>query len=327
MEKEGGRLKSVFKNPWRKGCRRLKSAGNPVIISGRANPKLAEAIARLLSIVPGRCTVETFPDGELHVEIQENMHERDVYLIQPISHPIGETLLELLLLGDASGRAGASRLTAVVPYFAYARQDRRTRRGEPVSARLVADLLSSRFGRIVTVDLHNSAIEGFFTASLEHLSGVSPLAEAIRPSLSREEVIVAPDLGAVELAQRYADLLDLPVAYVHKIRMSGREATVRNITGEVAGRSPIVVDDIISTGGTMVSAIEALRNRGCLPEVTIAASHALFVENAVERLAALPIRRVFVTDSVIQTAPMPFPFEVVSLDHVLADGIRHLHGE
>jgi ribose-phosphate pyrophosphokinase len=271
--------------------------------------------------------VEPFPDGELHVEIQENVHGRDVYLIQPIGHPIAETLLELLLLGDACGRSGALRLTAVIPYCAYARQDRRTRRGEPVSARLVADLLSSRFARIITVDLHNPAIEGLFTASVEHLTAVPFLAEAIRPSLSREEVIVAPDLGAVELAQRYADLLDLPVAYVHKIRMSGREVSVRHVAGEVGGRSPIVVDDIISTGGTMVSAIEALLDRGCLPQVTIAASHALLVENAIERLAALPVRRVFVTDSVGESNHMPFPLEVVSLDHVLADTIGHLYGE
>lgn len=229
----------------------MKSVGSPLIILGRANPDLAEVVARLLGIVPGRCTVEPFPDGELHVVIYEVMRDRDVYVIQPISHPIGENLLELLLLGDACQRAGAERLTAVVPYFAYARQDRRTRGGEPVSARLIADLLSSRFGRIITIDLHNPAIEGFLTASVEHLSAVPHMAEALRPLLSREEVIVAPDLGAVKVAQWYGDIPDLPVAYVHKIRISGREVTVRNVTGEVADRVPIVVDDIISTGARL----------------------------------------------------------------------------
>jgi ribose-phosphate pyrophosphokinase len=259
------------------------------------------------------------------VEIDESLQGHDVYLIQPTSPPAENHLVELLLLSDACKRAGAARLTALVPYFGYARQDRRAHAGESIAARLVADLLCTRLERIVTMDLHNPAIEGFFTVPAENLSAVPLLAEALRPSMSSNNILVAPDLGAVKLAQRYADLLKLPVAYVHKIRLSSKQVSVRNIVGDICGRSPVVVDDMISTGGTMVSAIKALLDKGCLPQITVVASHGLLVGNAAQRLASLPVQNIFVTNSVGQPFEMSLPVQVVNLKHMLADAIKRLH--
>lgn len=295
------------------------------VLAGRANRALAESTASFLGVEPGRCSVEDFPDGEVQVEIYEDLRGRDVYIIQPTTPPVAANLMELLLLSDACFRAGAGRVSAVVPYFGYARQDRRVHGNEAVGARLVADLLSTRLGRIITLDLHHPAIEGFFNIPMEHLSAVPLLAGALRPHVSTEHILVAPDLGAVKLAQHYSTLLHLPVAYVQKVRQSGRDVTVVNVIGEVSGREPIVVDDMISTGGTMVSTIRALLTHGCKPLVTVAATHALMVGEAPERFSTLPVRRIMVTDSVCQCSEETLPIERVSVAGLLAEAIKRLH--
>lgn len=294
------------------------------LFAGRGNHPLADSVAAELGITVGPCRLEYFPDGEIRVEIEQDIQGHDVYLIQPTSPPVADHLLQLLLLADACLRGGAARLTAVVPYFGYARQDRRVHGGEPMGARLMADLLGTRLQRIVTVDLHNPAIEGFFTIPVEHLSALPLLAEALRSTRSDGQVIVAPDLGAAKLAQSYAEILDLPLAYVHKVRRSGREVSVRSVIGEVEGRAPILVDDMISTGGTMVSAIEALLERGCRSDITLAATHALLVPPALEILRDLPVRRIVATDSVPTTAGAG-EVETVSLKGLLSATIFRLH--
>jgi ribose-phosphate pyrophosphokinase len=297
-----------------------------MIFSGRANPGLAEAIASELKVGLGRCTLENFPDDEIRIEISEDVRGQDVYLVQSTSPPVAEHLLELLLLADACRRAGAARITGIVPYFGYARQDRRTKGTEPVGGRLAADLLASRLDRIIAVDLHNPAIEGFFSLPLEHLSAVPLLAEALRPTLSGREIVVAPDLGAAKLAQRYADLLDLPVAYVHKERLGGNTVEVRGIVGKVAGRAPVVVDDMISTGGTMVAAIHTLLDQNCLPRISVVATHGLLTGRAVENLAALPVKKVLVTDSVRHPPGHLRLIESAGLAPLLADTVRQMSG-
>lgn len=301
---------------------------NLTLISGSANPALAESVAATLGLKPARRVLERFPDGELHVEVQEDLRGQDVYLLQPTGPPVDAHLLELLLLADAGRRAGAVRLTAVVPYFGYARQDRRAHGGEPVGGRVVADLIAaSGLDRAVAVDLHTAALEGFFAVPLEHLSAVPLLVEAVRPAVAENAVIVAPDLGAVKLAERYARALDRPVATVHKVRLSGEEVRVRGLVGEVRGRAPLVVDDMISTGGTITAAVTTLLAAGCVPEVTVVASHALLVGPAVERLRAQPIRRLVVTDSVAVPRDLPLALEVVGLAPLLAEAIDALHHE
>ncbi len=295
------------------------------VVAGRSNPALAKAIAAALGVRLTPCTVEDFPDGELQVEVHDEIRGQDVYLIQSTSPPVSNHLLELLLLADACQRGGAGHLTAVMPYFGYARQDRRVRGTEPVGARVIADLLCTRLERIVTIDLHNPAIEGFFSARIEHLTAVPLLAEALSGSLFQNSIIVAPDLGAVKLAQKYADSLNLPVTYVQKVRTSGTEVSVRSIVGDVCGRSPIIIDDMISTGSTMVSAIESLLAQGSLPEITIAASHALLVGNASERLSSIGLVRMIVTDSVSRPDEVSLPMHIVSVAGLLADTIKRLH--
>jgi ribose-phosphate pyrophosphokinase len=297
------------------------------VFSGTANVPLAEAVAAQLGLHVGDRLLERFPDGETQVQVREDVRGADVYLVQPTGPPAGEHLLELLLLADACRRAGAARVTGVVPYFGYARQDRRTRAGEPLAARLVAQLMEAgALARVVAVDLHTPSIEGCFAVPLEHLSAVGLLAEAVRPGVGVEAVVVSPDLGAVKLAERYAALLHLPVAIVHKTRLSGTDVSVRGLAGEVRGRTPIVIDDMLSTGGTVAAAIGALLDAGAIPDVTVVVSHALLVGPAAERLAGLPIRRLVATDSVRLGTPAGLPLERVSLAPLLADAVGRLHG-
>jgi ribose-phosphate pyrophosphokinase len=260
------------------------------------------------------------------VRIYKDIRGHDVFLVQPTSPPVAVHFLELMLLADACRRAGAGRLTAVIPYLGYARQDRREEQGETVAARLFADMLQTRIDRLIAVDLHNPTIEGFFNVPVEHLSAVPLLAHALRRSVSEDHIVVAPDLGAVRLAQRYADLLNLPVVYIHKIRVSGRKTRVHRVIGEVQGRSPIVVDDMISTGGTMISTIQELLERGCAPQITLVASHGLFVEKALERFSGFSVKKIFVTDSVsLIKVPASPPIHIASLKDLLAGAIRGLH--
>jgi ribose-phosphate pyrophosphokinase len=301
---------------------------NLTLISGSANPALADALAARLGLRLVDRTIERFPDGELHVEIREALRGHDVYLVQPTGPPVDVHLLELLLLADACRRAGAARVTAVVPYFGYARQDRRTRPGEPVGGRVIADLLSvGGIARLVAVDLHTAALEGFLAVPLEHLSAVPLLVEALQREVRPDTIVVAPDLGAVKLAERYARALDRPVAIVHKTRLTGRDVAVRSLVGDVRDRAPLVVDDMISTGGTIEAAVRAVLAAGAVPEVTVAASHGLFVGPAADRLRGLTVRRFLVTDSVTLPGGLPLTLEVARLAPLLAEAIAALHGD
>ena len=232
------------------------------------------------------------------------------------------------MLADACRRAGATRMTAVIPYFGYARQDRRATGRDPVGARLVADLLrTSEIERVVAVDLHSAALEGFFPFPLEHLSAIPILAQAAASAVPAESVIVAPDLGAVKLAERYARTLHMPIAVVNKTRVSGEEVEAKGIVGDVRGRPILIVDDMITTGGTIAAAINMVKAAGAASEVTVAASHGLFVGPAQERLRILGVKRFIVADSVALAADLQLPVEVVSVAPLLAEAIRRLNGD
>jgi ribose-phosphate pyrophosphokinase len=297
------------------------------VVAGSANPALAEKIAGAVGVnLTGRI-LERFPDGELHIELQESVRGSDVYIVQATCPPVDEHLLELLLLADGCRRAGAMFLTAVIPYFGYARQDRRAHGREPLGARLIADLISaSGLQRVVAVDLHSQAIESAFAAPVEHLSAVSLLAEVLRPSLRENAVIVSPDLGAVKMAERYAKLLDRPVAIIHKTRLTGEEVSVQRIVGDVCDKEVLVIDDMISTGGTIEKAIKALLEAGCSRSgIRVAATHPLLVGPAAERLGRLPIQQIYASDSVPAPERFPLPLQAVSLAPLLAATIQRLH--
>lgn len=297
------------------------------IVTGSSNHALAEEIAKNLEVELAPRILARFPDGELNIEIQQSVRGCDVYLVQPTSPPVDEHLFELFLLADACRRAGATHLTAVIPYFGYARQDRRAHGREPVSTRLVADLLeTSGLQRVVVVDFHSRAVESAFAIPVEHVSAVSILADAVRPAVHKDAVVVSPDLGAVKMAEQYARLLNLSVAIIHKTRVSGMEVTVQRIVGEVRDKQILIVDDMITTGATIEKAITALLEAGCSPSgIKVAASHGLFVGNAVERLGKLPIEKFYVSDSVPKPEGIPLPLEVSSLAPLLAETIQRLH--
>jgi ribose-phosphate pyrophosphokinase len=300
---------------------------NLKILSGSANVTLAESIAKIVGVHRSEVLLERFPDSELHVEIQESVRGADIYIIQPTCPPVDEHLLELLFMADACRRAGAGYLTAVIPYFGYARQDRRSRGREPLSIRLIADLINAGgFQRIIAVDFHSHAVESAFAIPVEHVSAVSLLADAARSSIHGDAVIVSPDLGAVKMAEGYAKLLGLPSAIIHKSRITGEEVSVRRIVGDIRNKEVVVVDDMISTGGTIEKAIKSLIEAGCsISGIKVLASHGLLVGPAAQRLGPLPIERMFISDSVPAPKSFPAPLQIVSLASLLAKTIQRLH--
>ncbi|HVJ90594.1 MAG TPA: ribose-phosphate pyrophosphokinase, partial [Labilithrix sp.] len=230
-----------------------------VVLAGSANPALAASLARELGLALGESTVERFPDGELHVEVAAlGIRGMDVVMVQPTSNLASNHLLELLLMADACRRSGARSVSAVIPYFGYARQDRRKKDGEPIGIRVVAQILATaRFERIITVDLHSDVTEAAIDVPVEHLSAVPLLANALEKQTGPDSVVVAPDFGAVRLARQYAHLLRLPLAVVHKVRRSGTRVDIEGVAGDVQGLRPIFVDDMVATGATIVTAARA----------------------------------------------------------------------
>jgi ribose-phosphate pyrophosphokinase len=303
----------------------LSPSSSPALLAGGANPALGRAVAARLGVEPVRCTLERFPDGELHVQIEESVRARDVYLLQPTSPPAEVRLFELLLLADACRRSGAARLTAVIPYFGYARQDRRGRGREAVAARVAAELVrTAGFERIVALDLHTPPLEGFFACPVEHLTAMPVLVASLQEALPEDGVVVSPDLGAAKLAEQYATSLGLPVAIVHKVRLSGENVEARRLSGEVRGRRPIIVDDMLTTAGTVEAAARAMLEAGCRPEITVAATHGVFAGSAEKRLGALPIERILVTDTLAVPSMSLRNVEIVSVSGLLADTIDRL---
>jgi ribose-phosphate pyrophosphokinase len=295
------------------------------IVSGSAHRALAGAVAAALGGEPVACEVERFPDGELRPCVGD-VRGADTYVVQPTGPVVNEHLVELLLLLDACRRSGARRITAVVPYFGYARQDRRVRGGQAVGARVALDTLAAGADRIVVVDPHTSALEAMSAVPVQMLTAVPLLARAVAREIPDAAVIVSPDLGAVKLAEHYARLLDRSVAVVRKTRVSGTSVQAEELVGDVADRPAVIVDDMISTGGTVEAATQILLAHGA-PAVTVAATHGLLIGPARDLLSRLPIRRVLVTDTLpVGTEQMP-SLAVRSVAALLADAIGRLNRE
>lgn len=260
---------------------------------------LARAVASGLRVEPLPTEIERFPDGETHVQLLEPVRRREVYLIQSTAPPVNEHLLELLALLDACRRAGAGPVTAIVPYFGYARSDKRHGRREPVAASMVAVCLQALgVNQVVTLDLHAPQIEGFFQVPVDNLTAVPTLCEAVKPQLPPQCVVVAPDAGAVKLASEYARRLGAPVAVLHKQRESGVETRVTHLVGDVRDRPCLIVDDMISTGGTLREAMDALLGAGAREEIVVAATHAVFSGDVRGTMSHPALRRVYVTDTI-----------------------------
>ncbi|HHV93020.1 MAG TPA: ribose-phosphate pyrophosphokinase [Firmicutes bacterium] len=290
------------------------------IFTGNANPKLAHDIARYLGTTVGRCEVKRFRDGEINIRIMETVRGADVFVVQPTSAPTDTHLVELLIMIDAFRRASAKEIAAVIPYYGYARQDRKTQPRDPISAKLVANLLTAAGAdRVLTMDLHAGQIQGFFDIPVDNLRALPILVNYFREKQLEDVVVVSPDVGGVSRAREFANRLNCGLAIVDKRRPEPNKAEAVNVIGEIEGKTAIIVDDIIDTAGSMVEAVRVLLDRGA-KEVYACCSHPVLSPPAVERLAACPVKEVVVTDSI------PLPPEK-QLDKIKVLSVAPLFGE
>jgi len=297
------------------------------LFSGTATPELAHSVAKHLGTELSHGSVSTFPDGETRIEIDESVRGADCYIIQSTSAPVNHNLMEVLVLADALRRASAWRINAVIPYFGYARQDKKVSAREPITAKLVANLLTTAgVDRVITIDLHAGQIQGFFDVPVDHLTALDILGDHLAQEDLTDCVVVSPDVGRATEARRLANYLDLPLAMLYKRRTSPTETEVTHVIGEVAGKRPIMIDDMISTAGTMRRGIEALIRLGAKTGATVAATHPVFTPPALERLHHEAIERVIVTDTVPFEDGEAHPFvHVLSVAPLLAMAIRNVH--
>jgi ribose-phosphate pyrophosphokinase len=295
-----------------------------ILVAGRAHEELSAEIAECLDQPLGEVVLSTFANGEIYCRIGESIRGADAFVIQTHCDPINDRIMEQLLMIDAAKRASAKRITAVVPFYGYSRQDRKAEGREPISARLVADILTvAGADRVVTVDLHTGQIQGFFDYPVDHLTAVPVLAEYLSSVLDNETVFIAPDAGGGKLARRYADRLGGDIAFIDKRRPKGTHnvAVATEVVGEIDGRTCVIVDDMIDTAGTVVSAANLLIDRGAR-EVYIAATHGLLSGPAVDRLKNAPIREVVVTNTVPIPSEKRFDgLRVLSIAPLVAEAI------
>lgn len=290
------------------------------IFTGNANPELAKEICDYLGLPLGEAFVGRFNNGEVQIMIDESVRGKDVFIIQPTSYPVNDNLMELMVMADALKRASARHITAVVPYYGYARQDRKTRGREPITAKLVANLMqTSGITRLVTIDLHAGQIQGFFDVPVDHLYGASILAKYINEKNLEDVIVVSPDLGGVTRARDLADRIGAPIAIIEKKRPEPGVAKVMNLIGDVKGKNCIIVDDIVDTAGSLVEGAKALEEFGA-KSVTAAVTHAVLTDPASERIANSNIKELIVTN----TIPLP---ENCKLENVTQLSVAPLLGE
>jgi len=296
------------------------------IFTGTANPNLAKEIADFLGVSLGGVRISRFANGEIYVRFEETVRGVDVFVIQPFSNPVNETLMELLIMVDALKRASAGRITAVIPFYAYARQEKKTAPREPITARMVADILSTvGVNRIVTMDLHTPAIQGFFNIPVDHLTALPKLSQYIKEKNLKNGVVIAPDAGSVKKAEKLADYLHLPLGVMYKRRPAFNVAEMSFFIGDVKGKSPIIIDDMIDTAGSLVQVIDALEEREA-KEIHILATHGIFSPPALERLNRPNIKELVVCNTLPVSEDVSFPkLKVLSIASLLGDAIRRIH--
>lgn len=295
------------------------------IFTGNANPGLARRIAGVLNEELGDIEITRFPDGETFVKIQENIRGRDVFVLQPICKPPNEHLMELLIMIDAMKRASAARITAVIPFYGYARQDRKDQPRVPITAKLVANLLvAAGTNRLLTMDLHAQQIQGFFDIPVDHLYAFPIIVNYWKQKKFVDPVVVAPDTGGVKVAQAYAGMLDCGLAVIAKNRKSAFEVEALSLVGDVDGHTAIMVDDLTTTAGTLCSGAEMLKKQGAR-EIFAAVSHATITREGLDKLKASPIKELVVTDTVPLTDIEGYPVKVLSVAELLGDAIMRIH--
>jgi ribose-phosphate pyrophosphokinase len=299
---------------------------NCLILTGTANRKLAEEIARYLQRPIGQMEVSRFTDGEVSVQIEENVRGKDVFVIQPTNPPVNENLMELLVILDACRRASPKRITAVIPYYGYARQDRKDKPRVPITAKLVANLLiAAGAQRILTMDLHAPQIQGFFDIPVDHLFAAPVIIGYLQSKELKNPVVVAPDVGSVKTARSFAKRLNAPLAIVDKRRDNPNSVEAIHLIGEVEGCEAIIVDDLISTGGTIVEASKVLKEHKA-SAVIASCTHGVFSADAMARLRKSDISELIVTDTIPQES-IPGVITVLSVAELLGEAIQRIHLE
>ncbi|MCL4440996.1 MAG: ribose-phosphate pyrophosphokinase [Firmicutes bacterium] len=302
------------------GSKRLK------IFAGNANPELAKEICQYLGVAMGRSQVIRFSDGEIRVKVDESVRGSDAFIIQPTSTPVNEHLMEMLIMADALRRASARRITAVIPYYGYARQDRKTRARDPITAKLVANILTaSGCRRMITMDLHAGQIQGFFDIPVDHLPAVPILAEYFQQNLKDDVVVVSPDIGGVTRARDLAERIGAPLAIIDKRRPEPNVAEVTNIIGSIKGKAVIMIDDIIDTAGTITKGSAALMERGA-KEIYVCGTHAVLSGPAIQRLEESVIKEVVITNTIpLPPEKMIDKIKVLSVAPLLGEAIIRIH--
>lgn len=296
---------------------------SPKIFAGSSNKSLAQKVSAKSKIPLGKIDLGVFSDGEIDVWVEEKVNNSNVFIIQANSNPVNDHIIELSLIADALKRAGANVITAVIPYLGYSRKEKQSRPGEPISAKVVADLItSSGINKVVCLDLHADAIVGFFNVPVIYLSALSVLADRIKKEKLTDPVVVSPDTGGVKRARNFASFLNAPLAVMEKHRYVNKRDTmeVLSMSGEVKGDTAILIDDVISTGGTIIENANALKAKG-VKKILVAATHGFFAGNAIEKLEASPVERIFVTDSIEQNQKSS-KIEVVSISTLIADCLK-----
>ena len=309
-----------------------RTAENKLLLfSGSGYPKLAESIAERLDVDLGEVEITKFPGGEMYARYGQSIRGADVFIVQSLGEPVNDNLMELLIMVDAATRASAGSIVAVIPWYAYSRQDRKTKPREPITARLVANMiLTAGANRVMTMDLHVGQIEGFFSFPVDHLTAMHTFVDYFTGQGfkdAEDAVVVAPDTGEVKVAKRLADHLGLPWAIVNKLRRQTGQSEVTHVIGDVEGRQAILIDDIISTGGTTVGAAESILDWGAT-EVYAAATHPVFAGPAYERLEESPIKEVIVTDTLPLKKDKPRDkIRVLTIAPLLANTIRNVFSD
>ena len=299
------------------------------VFGGRAHPELTDEICAILGLDPGKITLYSFSDGESYVQIDENVRGADVFVIQPTSPPVNDNLMELLIMLDAFKRSSARRVTAVLPYYGYARQDRKDKPRVPITSKLVADVIAAAGAdRVLTLDLHASQIQGFFNIPVDHLFAAPVIVRYLRELELDDMIIVSPDAGGVERARAYAKRLGAGLAIIDKRRVAANQTEVMNIIGEVEGKNVFVVDDIIDTAGTLIHSVEALLRQGAT-SISASATHAVLSGPAISRINSSRLDRVVATNSMPMTdkAQDCPKLKTLSIGSLLAEAIQRIHNE
>ncbi|WP_438435026.1 ribose-phosphate diphosphokinase [Gorillibacterium sp. sgz500922] len=296
--------------------------GNLKIFSGSSNPKLAEEISRVLDRPLGKVKLSRFKSGELYCLYEEPVRNCDIFIVQTFSHPINEHFVELLVMIDAAKRASARTINLVVPYYGYSRQERKAAPREPISAKMVADVLATvGADRVITVDLHAAAIQGFFNIPVDHLTALDLISDYIRKKNIPNPIVVSPDAGRATTAERLANILNAPFAIMIKKRPAHNESVITHVIGEVEGYTPVIIEDMIDSGGTIVNVVEGLKERGA-GDSYVCATHPIFSGPALQRLDHPNIKEVVITDTIAIPDDHAARFKVISVAPLLANAIH-----